>query len=180
MLDGNESDYSIPSWQALTEAYLKAQEVLENYVQAGQDALDDAESSLRSALDSLVRAPDVSGLAAKKALKETRYPNNDETAALYTEESWETLQHAYDDAKVILENYRDGYTQAETDAAEAALAAAMEQMQPAQEEIPKPEASPSPEESPEPENSVTPEETPEQMPDPVPVETETAFGNRDR
>ena len=39
----------------------------------------------RSALDSLVRAPDVSGLAAKKALKETRYPNNDETAALYTE-----------------------------------------------------------------------------------------------
>ena len=52
-------------------------------------------------------------------------------------ESWETLQHAYDDAKVILENYRDGYTQAETDAAEAALAAAMEQMQPAQEEIPK-------------------------------------------
>ena len=95
--------------------------MLENYVQAGQDALDDAESSLRSALDSLVRAPDVSGLAAKKALKETRYPNNDETAALYTEESLETLQHAYDDAKVILENYRDGYTQAETDAAEAAL-----------------------------------------------------------
>ena len=47
VLDGNESDYSIPSWQALTEAYLKAQEVLENYVQAGQDALDDAESSLK-------------------------------------------------------------------------------------------------------------------------------------
>lgn len=179
VLDGNESEYSIASWQALAEAYLKAQEVLENYVQAGQDALDEVESSLRSALDSLVRAPDVSGLAEKTALKETRYPNNDETAALYTKESWETLQRAYDDAKVILENYRDGYTQAEADAAEAALAASMEQMQPAQEEIPKPKASPSPEESPEPENSVTPEESPEQMPDPVPEETETVFGEQE-
>ena len=108
--------YSDTSLKALQDSLTNGQTVLEN-TESTQAQLDDAAGKLESAMNSLA-APTAleSAIKAANALNETKY----------SEASWKALDEALTAAE-LLENP----TEEEASAAEAAIAAAVENLQPA-------------------------------------------------
>ncbi|MBN2981016.1 S-layer homology domain-containing protein [Cohnella algarum] len=112
--------YTQESWQALQDAMEAAQTVLNNEdaTQAEVDAALEALTAAREALEEVVQTPVVD----KSALQAEADRADDLNEAEYTTASWTNYQAKLTEAQAVLNN--EGATQAEVDAALAALQAA--------------------------------------------------------
>ena len=131
--DLDESVYTAESWKPFAEALAAAQALLDgNY--ATQDEVNAAATALTEAKDALVVAPVV-----KDDLQASVDAAGKLEAGDYTAESWAAFQEALEAARAVLAD--EDATQAEVDAARAALAAAAEGLAEAEPEPgPEPEA----------------------------------------
>ncbi|MFJ8520685.1 hypothetical protein ACIQ8C_24435, partial [Lysinibacillus xylanilyticus] len=121
--DLNKSDYTADTWAAYEEELAKAQAVLGND-NATQAEVDAAEAALAAAREALQEKP---GVVNKAALQAEVEKATDLNKSDYTADTWAAYEEELAKAQAVLSN--DNATQAEVDAAEAALAAAREALQ---------------------------------------------------
>ena len=116
----NEADYTAGSWAALISALDSAKAVAAD-ADATQAHIDDAKAALEAAMDALTRRGDKSGL--NELINKAESLNSRD----YTAGTWSKLVSALDEAKKIAADA--DATQAQIDAAAAALSAALNGLQ---------------------------------------------------
>lgn len=111
----DESDYTEDSWEALKEALLQAEEVINND-EAGKDDVEEALKELEASYRDLEKKPDKTNLERKflQIMEEIDSGTLDE--ALYTAESWSELKDALRTAETVLYD-----SEADADEVEEAL-----------------------------------------------------------
>lgn len=118
----NEADYTSESWQVLTEALAKANEVLTDE-NVDQNTVDNAAATLKAAIESLAEKPKADKSALQKLAEECGTLVESE----YTQESWKAMTDALQAANEVL---ADGKAQqADVDKAAAALQIAIDSLQ---------------------------------------------------
>ena len=116
----NEADYTAGSWAAFISALDSAKAVAAD-ADATQAQIDDAKAALEAAMDALTRRGDKSGL--NELINKAESLNSRD----YTAGTWSKLVSALDEAKKIAADA--DATQAQIDAAAAALSAALNGLQ---------------------------------------------------
>ena len=124
----SESDYTTESWAPFATALAAAKTVLAD-ASADQDAVDSAASDLSFAQTSLATKPVVSKDALAAAIAAAEAAVAGKTAGDYTAASWAAFQAALNTAKSV--NSAASSSQADVDAAAAALLAATAALEPA-------------------------------------------------
>ncbi len=123
--EGKEDKYTADSWDAFIKAWEAAKKA---HTDAKiQKEVDDAAKALKDAIAALELKPvapalDYTELVNQMNRAESYVPNKDK----YTEDSWEAMQKAWDEAKAL---YNNANTQDEIDAAAAKLKAAIDALQ---------------------------------------------------
>ena len=116
-----EEDYTPATWTALEEALEAAKVVLAD-LNASQEEVDSAATALRAALNGL------NSLADKEALEAACQMARALVKTAYTDVTWKNLESALEAAEAVLAD--PNVTQAEVDAALAALLAAADALKP--------------------------------------------------
>ena len=132
-------DYTADSWAAFSRVLIEAKSVLGD-ADATQDNVNQAVSDLQAAIEALVKNDPEPGDVDKSGLQNLYNQYKDIKADGYTKDSWTAFDKARAEAEKVLTNEKA--TQAEIDAAKAALQAAYEGL--AKDTTPEPEPQPNP------------------------------------